>query len=127
MQQGISSGQWRFLRVLWQEDGISQRELSRRVDMREPTTVVALKGLEKKGLVIRNRDDVDRRKIRVFLTDEARALHNQLMPYVAEVNALANAGVSNKDLETAKRVLLTMSRNLSPDLAGRSSDPSGSA
>jgi MarR family transcriptional regulator for hemolysin len=27
---GVSSGQWRFLRVLWREDGLTQRELSRR-------------------------------------------------------------------------------------------------
>ena len=39
---GVSSGQWRFLRVLWLEDGLTQRELSRRVGMREPTTVIAL-------------------------------------------------------------------------------------
>ena len=37
---GVSSGQWRFLRVLWREDGLTQRELSRRVGMREPTTVI---------------------------------------------------------------------------------------
>ena len=43
----VSAGQWRFLRQLWREDGITQRELSERVGMREPTTVVALKGLEK--------------------------------------------------------------------------------
>src|SRR3546814_9202530 len=45
----VSAGQWRFLRQLWREDGITQRELSERVGMREPTTVVALKGLEKAG------------------------------------------------------------------------------
>src|SRR5215468_5504772 len=42
---GVSSGQWRFLRVLWQEEGMTQRELSQRVGMREPTTVIALKSL----------------------------------------------------------------------------------
>ena len=36
----VSAGQWRFLRQLWREDGITQRELSERVGMREPTTVV---------------------------------------------------------------------------------------
>src|SRR3546814_13767652 len=49
----VSAGQWRFLRQLWREDGITQRELSERVGMREPTPVVALKGLEKAGLSTR--------------------------------------------------------------------------
>ena len=38
---GVTRGQWYFLRVLWNEDGLSQRELSARVGMMEPTTVIA--------------------------------------------------------------------------------------
>ena len=53
LEHGVSAGQWRFLRQLWLEDGITQRELSARVGMREPTTVVALKSLEAAGLVRR--------------------------------------------------------------------------
>ena len=120
MQHGVSSGQWRFLRVLWQEDGISQRDLSHRVDMREPTTVVALKGLEKKGFVVRERDGLDRRKVRVYLTEEARSLHNRMIPYLSEVHALAAAGLSATEIATAKRVLLVLSDNLSPNLASES-------
>ncbi len=46
---GVTRGQWYFLRVLWEEDGLSQRELSARVGMMEPTTVIALRGMEKAG------------------------------------------------------------------------------
>ena len=28
---GVTAGQWRILRVLWEEDGITQREISNRV------------------------------------------------------------------------------------------------
>src|SRR3569833_751019 len=38
---GVTRGQWYFLRVLWEEDGLSQRALSARVGMMEPTTVMA--------------------------------------------------------------------------------------
>ena len=44
---GVKRGQWYFLRVLWTEDGLSQRELSARVGMMEPTTVIALRSMEK--------------------------------------------------------------------------------
>ena len=40
---GVARGQWYFLRVLWNEDGLSQRELSARVGTMEPTTVIALR------------------------------------------------------------------------------------
>src|ERR1044072_9464002 len=50
---GVTRGQWYFLRVLWNEDGLTQRELSARVGMMEPTTVIALRGMEKSGLIRR--------------------------------------------------------------------------
>src|ERR1043165_5077603 len=90
---GVSAGQWRFLRVLWREDGLTQRELSRRVGMREPTTVIALKSLERSGFVVRRQSLEDRRKVHVYLTREARALEPVLLPAVVEVNAIALAGL----------------------------------
>ena len=63
-EHGVSHGHWSFLRVLWEEDGLSQRELSTRVGMMEPTTVIALRGMEKAGLVRRSRSSADRRVTR---------------------------------------------------------------
>ena len=65
---------WYFLRVLWQQDGISQRELSQRVGMMEPTTASALNNMERKGFVRRLRNRTDRRVVNVFLTERGRAL-----------------------------------------------------
>jgi MarR family transcriptional regulator for hemolysin len=124
LRHGVSSGQWRFLRMLWQEDGITQSELSRRVDMREPTTVVAIQGLERKGFVFRRPDKADQRKVRVFLTPKAKSLERLLIPYVGEVNAIALQGVSARDVRAAKRVLLAVADNLAHDaseMRGRAS------
>jgi DNA-binding MarR family transcriptional regulator len=115
-RHGVSSGQWRFLRVLWREDGITQRELSRRVGMREPTTVIALKSLEKSGFVVRRQSLEDRRKIHVHLTKEARALQAVLLPAVAEVNAIALAGLSDQEVSILRTALDRVGRNLAADL-----------
>jgi DNA-binding MarR family transcriptional regulator len=115
LPHGVSSGQWRFLRVLWRGDGITQRELSRCVDMREPTTAVAVRGLERNGFVVRRVDKDDRRKVLVFLTPKARALRDKLIPYVAEVHRIANRGIDKADIAVARKVLLTMSQNLSAE------------
>ena len=112
---GVSSGQWRFLRVLWREDGITQRELSRRVGMREPTTVIALKSLERSGFVTRQKSVEDRRKAHVFLTPEARALEAVLLPAVAEVNAIALAGLSEAEVAVLRKALTQVGRNLAAD------------
>jgi hypothetical protein len=46
---GVTPGMWYFLRALWHEDGLNQRELSRRVGTMEPTTLSAILNMEKKG------------------------------------------------------------------------------
>src|SRR5579863_553203 len=68
---GITTGMWYFLRVLWEEDGLSQRELSDRVGTTEPTTVTALHAMEKRGLAVRVPHNSDRRKFQIFLTRPA--------------------------------------------------------
>jgi len=115
LPHGVSSGQWPFLRALWNEEGLTQRELSRRVAMREPTTVTALNVLEKSGLVKRVPSTADNRKIHIFLTPKGRKLRDKLIPFVADVNVIASAGLTEKDIETLRRVLLKMSDNLSKE------------
>jgi len=112
--------------MLWREEGITQSELSRRVDMREPTTVVAIQGLERKGFVFRRPDKADQRKVRVFLTRKAKSLERLLIPYVSEVNAIASRGLSARDIRIARRVLMALAENLAHDASesrGRESRP----
>lgn len=119
VNHGVTIGQWRFLRELWREDGITQRELSERLSMREPSTVAAVRSLETAGLVRRVRDDCDRRKIRIHLTAQARRLREPLLRHVRDVNAVATAGIPKKDLETTRKVLLTLMDNLNAAGANR--------
>lgn len=114
--QGVTIGQWYFLRVLWDEDGLTQRELSQRVGMMEPTTVTALNGMEKRGYVKRVRNTDDKRKVNIYLTDRGRSLRNLLLPHAIDVNIRAVAGVPAEDVEALRRTLHAMKRNLA-DLA----------
>jgi DNA-binding MarR family transcriptional regulator len=115
LPHGVSSGQWRFLRMLWIEDGITQRELSRRVGLREPTTVTALKGLEKAGLIHRWQSPDDRRKLHVYLTPKARQLRATLAPYVVEVNEKAVEGLTPDEVRTLRDLLRKVANNLSEE------------
>ncbi len=109
---GVTIGQWYFLRVLWDEDGLTQRELSLRVGMMEPTTVTALNGMEKRGYVRRVRNTEDKRKVNIYLTETGQALRNVLLPQAIDVNIRSVAGVSLDDVETVRRTLHAMKRNL---------------
>ena len=65
---GVTPGMWYFLRALWDRDGMTQRELSLVVGTMEPTTLTAIKAMERSGLVRRVKNADDRRKINIFLT-----------------------------------------------------------
>jgi MarR family transcriptional regulator, organic hydroperoxide resistance regulator len=109
---GVSRGQWYFLRALWISDGLSQRELSARVGMMEPTTVIALRSMERAGLIRRVRGDDDRRKVRVFLSAKAKRLRNELLTVACGITDAAEHGVATRDLATFRRVITRMTANL---------------
>ena len=109
---GVTRGQWYFLRVLWITDGLSQRELSARVGMMEPTTVTALRSMEKSGLIRRVRGDDDRRKVLVFLTAKARRLRGELLGVARTITAEAEEGIAPRDLAAFRRIVARMTENL---------------
>jgi DNA-binding MarR family transcriptional regulator len=109
---GVTRGQWYFLRVLWNADGLSQRELSARVGMMEPTTVIALRSMDRAGLIRRVRSDDDRRKVRVFLTAKAKRLRNELLTVARTITVEAEEGIAPRDLASFRRVIGRMTANL---------------
>lgn len=109
----ITPGQWYFLRTLWDEEGLSQRELSRRVGTTEPTTVSALRLLARNGMIERVRNPKDRRTINIFLTDKARNMKTELMPVAVEVNDIATAGLSNEEFAQLRGLMQKIRENLS--------------
>jgi len=109
---GVNPGMWRFLRVLWEEDAISQRDLSDRVGMTAATTVLALDRMEREALVLRVRDGKDRRVARVHLTKKGRRLREKLLPHAAEVDAVACAGLAPGDVALLKTLLTRMRVNV---------------
>lgn len=108
----VSMAQWYFLRALWDEDGLTQRELSQRVGMMEPTTVAAVNTLERRGFVQRVRNEHDRRKVNIHLTADGRALRRVLAGAAAEVNGRAVAGLAPEEVRQAIAVLRHVAANL---------------
>jgi DNA-binding MarR family transcriptional regulator len=109
---GVTRGQWYFLRVLWEQDGLSQRELSARVGMMEPTTVIALRGMEKAGLVWRARSAEDKRVTRVHLTPKARRMRDRLLKLSQSVNDQGAEGIGAAELAEFRRIIVQMTKNL---------------
>jgi DNA-binding MarR family transcriptional regulator len=108
----VSFGHWTFLRILWQRDGLTQRELSDEAGVMESSTFAALRAMESLGYVRRDQRPENRKNVYVYLTPKGRALKEKLVPLAIEVNAAAVRGVSAADVATARATLLAVVENL---------------
>jgi DNA-binding MarR family transcriptional regulator len=114
-EHSVSYGHWTFLRILWDEEGLTQRELSARAGVMEPTTFAALKAMAQRGYLTRRRNPQSRKEMQVFLTAKGRALQAKLVPLAEEVNDVALRGVGAADITATRRTLLALINNLTED------------
>ena len=117
-EHAVSFGHWTFLRILWEGDGLTQRELSEQAGVMEPTTFSALKAMERLGYVRRRQLGGDRKKVYVFLTPKGRRLRVRLVPLAEDVNRIAVRGVRKADIAIARVVLLAIIENMAREEAG---------
>lgn len=114
-EHGVAFGQWVFLRILWQEEGLTQRELSERANLTEPTVHTALNKLEAQGIVTRRTEEGNKRKQHVYLTDQGKALQKVLEPLAVDANQTALHGLDDKEEAYLKRALILILHNLAKD------------
>ncbi|MES2978466.1 MAG: MarR family transcriptional regulator [Pseudomonadota bacterium] len=114
-EHNVPFGHWTFLRILWEADGLTQKELSERAGVMEPTTFSAMKTMESLGYVVRRHSPTNRKNMYVFLTEEGRALKQKLVPLAEDTNYVSIEKIPSEDIRTARRVLLAMIENLGGD------------
>jgi MarR family transcriptional regulator, organic hydroperoxide resistance regulator len=108
----LAGGAWHYLNTLVEEDGITQRELSQRIDTSEVGTLLQTEKMEVAGLVRRVRDTHDRRVVRIFVTKLGRKTHEKLMPHAAEIICAITAGMSPKEIDILRQLLNRATANI---------------
>lgn len=111
---GVALGAWYLLRVLWEEDGLTQSDLARRVGMMEPTAVPALRAMEAQGWIRRVRSETDKRKVFLFLTKAGSDLRARLLPEAHAVNTVAVANLSEDEVRMLRALLRRSRENFPP-------------
>ena len=122
-EHAVSFGHWTFLRILWESDGLTQRELSEKAGVMEPTTFAALKAMEKLGYITRRKMQGNRKKVHIHLTPAGAALKAKLVPLAEEVNAIAVKGVDSEHIAITRATLLAMIRNMAADELAAAGSP----
>jgi DNA-binding MarR family transcriptional regulator len=90
---------------LFEEDGLRMGELARRSRVAKQTMTTLVRLAERDGLVRRERDAVDGRAFRIFLTGRSRAFRPVAEMAVAELESLASERLSPVELESLSHML----------------------
>lgn len=114
-KHGVPFGHWTFLRILWESDGLTQKELSERAGVMEPTTFSAMKAMEAQGYIVRKQLPTNKKNVYVYLSSEGRALKRKLVPLAEDTNNVSIEGIAAEEIRITRKVLLAMIENLAAD------------
>jgi len=97
---GLSTGTFPVLLVLWEDEGLTQRDLVARLDIEQATMANTLTRMERDGLITRQKDPTDGRVQRIWLTQRARQLHEPATQAANEVNETALSNLTEDEMQT---------------------------
>ena len=98
---------------LWHRDGQRQQDLADFVHKDKTSITRSIDGMEKRDLVVRIPDRLDRRQKLIYLTDKGKRLREELMQVVQKTSLEAQQGIKSEHLDVFRDVLASIRENLS--------------
>ncbi|HOI26357.1 MAG: MarR family transcriptional regulator [Paludibacteraceae bacterium] len=108
----ITPEQWSVLMFLWQQDGVTQREIADATYKDKPSITRLIDNLERQGLLYRKQDNVDRRTNKIFLTQAGQDLHKSARIATLGTMQTALEGLSKEEIEQAQYLLKKVFANI---------------
>ena len=104
--------QGRILHVLWENDGISNQELSKRSGLAMSSLTTMLERMEEKNLLTRKGCPKDKRKCLLFLTEHATSLKKEYDEISDKMTKLSFEGISEDERLAFEKTLENILHNL---------------
>ncbi|MBK1811785.1 MarR family transcriptional regulator [Clostridium sp. YIM B02505] len=109
---GITTSQWIVLKVLEEEDNLTQAEVAKKLSGDRATAGAVIDRLIKKGLIYRNQCENDRRANRVRISDHGRELAERICIEAVKCNEKALRGFRNEEVKQLFTYLYRINNNL---------------
>lgn len=119
-KQGLRVPEWRVLACLHDRDGAMITHLARVSLIEQSRLTRIIVGMEERGLVLRQSDPTDGRRVRIFVTPEGRALMQKLVPQAQAHEASLLARLAPQDGTKIKPILRGLLDLLEKDPADKS-------
>ena len=95
--EGLRLGQYQVLSILWEEDGLTPRELSNRLSVEMPTVTRTVQRMVRDGLVRREDHPSDARSVYIRLTDKGEAMRPMIQRLLERETAHFLSGFSDDE------------------------------
>jgi DNA-binding MarR family transcriptional regulator len=108
----ITALQWMVLGIIYENEGINQNELSKK-SKKDKTNIARITDkLEKKALIERIQDDIDKRTFRLYTTNLGKNTREKLTQIVVEEIKKSTIGISEDEYTICLNVLKKIYSNL---------------
>lgn len=111
-KHGLTIALWPTLMCLWEEEGVTQREIAIKSKVESSTTTRTIDKLERLNLVERRDDPQSRRSFRIYLTDEGRALQSTLIHIPIDINESMLSSLDSEEQEQMLGLLKKLVTNI---------------
>lgn len=109
---GIHSGQPPLLFALMNRDGLTNNELSQKLEVSPATITNMVKRMESAGFVTRQRDPADDRVIRVYLTGKGQEVWGEIEKTMQIIEGIAFKDFSAEEKSLLRQLLLRVLENV---------------
>lgn len=110
-EANLGTGQYSFLFYLYNNDGAIQDEISTSLSVDKATTTRAIQKLEKTGYVRREKDTLDQRMNRVYLTETGWALKDKLRLSSTNWENILLNNLSKEEVQNLNIIMQKLTRN----------------
>jgi DNA-binding MarR family transcriptional regulator len=104
----LTAEQFKVMLFLWKKEYGSQQDIADLLGKDKTTITRLLEGLEKKGYILRQTDNIDKRSKRVIATLLGKSLESKVMPLISQSNERIKMQFTFEELECAKKVLKSL-------------------
>jgi MarR family transcriptional regulator for hemolysin len=109
---GVTLSQWRVVRALVSQPGLTQKEIADKIGIEGATLVPVIDKMEKDGLLKRKPDLTDRRVNRIYLTSKADSLWKSMTECALKIRRSSTKNISEIDMKITLDTLHKISKNL---------------
>jgi DNA-binding MarR family transcriptional regulator len=108
----MSSSEYPFMITLYNNEGINQEELSSRLLIDKAATARAIKSLEEKGYVRREKNEKDKRSNKIYVTDKGKSCQDKIQTALNGWTQLLTEGINDEVNTLVFNTLKTMTEKI---------------